>query len=448
MSTPTPSNRLHLSLYPAHAALPEGMEVSTKLPGAATCQLDHGKMTAAIAVPERPMAEIRWIVDQLLRKLTGLVNVASVELSAQEGVDDDVCVALGLDLHTRTRGNVLLGQRGDLKERVSTIGLLEDEYRRWVNQDPSERTSLAIARDIADFAGSHDTVTVEVLAEPALRELGLRLLLAVGGASVASPPRLVIARYAPKGSLAEPLMLLGKGITFDTGGINLKPYESYVSMMKNDMAGSALAFSLFRGLVESRYPEPVVLVIPTCENAIDANAMRPGSLVQSYRGLTVRIDHTDAEGRLILADALAYCGDRFAPRQVLCFATLTTAALISYGPYATPVHFADAALTEALQAASARTGEDLHFFPERVWHYEANRDREADLRNTARLPGDAARGAGSRNAAHFFKHFTERPFCHFDIFASTWNWAGDAPGCGYGATGAPLRTLLRAYGIG
>jgi leucyl aminopeptidase len=92
-------------------------------------------------------------------------------------------------------------------------------------------------------------------------------------------------------------------------------------------------------------------------------------------------------------------------------------------------------------------GEDLHFFPERIWHLEANRDKEADLRNTARLPGDAVRAAGSRNAAHFLRHFTDRPLCHFDIFASTWNWAGDAPGAGYGATGAPLRTLLRAFEI-
>jgi leucyl aminopeptidase len=151
---------------------------------------------------------------------------------------------------------------------------------------------------------------------------------------------------------------------------------------------------------------------------------------------------------LILADGLAYATDKYKPSEVLCFATLTTAALISYGPYATPVHFAEAALTAQLQTAAEATGEDLHFFPERAWHFEANRDKEADLRNTARLPGDAVRGAGSRNAAHFFKHFTDVPFVHFDIFASTWNWAGDAPGAGYGATGAPLRTLLRAFDVG
>ncbi len=172
--------------------------------------------------------------------------------------------------------------------------------------------------------------------------------------------------------------------------------------------------------------------------------MRPGALVKSHRGPRVRIDHTDAEGRLILADALSWATSEHAVSDVLCFATLTTAALIAYGPYATPVHFADASLRGTLEAASDATGEDLHFFPFRLWHREANRDREADLKNTARLPAQARRGAGSRNAAHFLLHFTDAPLVHFDIFGSTWNWAGDAPGAGYGATGAPLRTLLRA----
>jgi len=240
-------------------------------------------------------------------------------------------------------------------------------------------------------------------------------------------------------------MLLGKGITFDSGGINVKPYESFVSMMKNDMAGSALAWSCFKALVERGHDAPLLLVIPTCENPIGENAMRPGAVVKSYKGPSVRIDHTDAEGRLVLADALGWAVEHHAPSEVHCFATLTTSALIAYGPYATPVHFADSGLEAQLTAASAAWGEDLHFFPDRIWHREANKDQEADLRNTARLPGHASRGAGSRNAAHFVRWFADVPLVHFDIFGSTWNWAGDAPGAGPGATGAPLRTLLGAY---
>lgn len=214
-------------------------------------------------------------------------------------------------------------------------------------------------------------------------------------------------------------------------------------MMKNDMAGSALAWWLFRGLVELGMTRPLIVVLPTCENSVGEDAMRPGALVKSYRGHMVRVDHTDAEGRLALADGLAYAADRYKPDQVICFATLTTAALIAYGPYATPVHFAQADLRQRMSDMSDRTGEDLHFFEPRIWHFEANRDPEADLKNTARLPGHASRSAGSRNAAHFLQHFTDVPLVHLDIFASTWNWAGDAPGSDYGATGAPMRTLLQ-----
>ena len=190
-------------------------------------------------------------------------------------------------------------------------------------------------------------------------------------------------------------MLLGKGITFDTGGINVKPYASHVSQMKNDMAGAAIAWWLFRTLVERGHKGPLMAVLPTCENAVGAQAMRPGAVVKSYRGKTVRIDHTDAEGRLALADGLAYATDTYKPDQVYSFATLTTSALISYGPYATPVHFAPPEIRARFEAASEATGEDLHFFPYRLWHYEANRDQEANIRNTARLPGSASRGAGS-----------------------------------------------------
>jgi leucyl aminopeptidase len=444
MSEPTSTLPLRLHLLSPAAKLPSVAPISATGGARAGVQLRAEGAELFAALPDRSLAELRWIVDRMIRGLTSLAPLGSAELATVETLSDDGVVSLGLDLHHRFGGRVELTARPGLEGRVRELGAREDEYRAWVNEDASLRTSLAIGRDVMALADAHEHVEAEVLEEAALAERGLRLLLAVGGASEASPARLALARYRPPGVSAPPRVLLGKGITFDTGGINVKPYESFVSTMKNDMAGAALAFALFRALVEGEHPEPLTLVIPTCENAIDAKAMRPGTIVESYRGLKVRIDHTDAEGRLILADALAYASDVEKPHHVLSFATLTTAALISYGPYATPVHFADPALEAALTRASEATGEDLHFFPERVWHLEANRDKEADLRNTARLPGDASRGAGSRNAAHFLKHFTDVPLCHFDIFSSTWNWAGEAPGAGYGATGAPLRTLMRA----
>jgi len=447
MPSETKSTAL-VRLYAEASAVPAGGALM-RLPAGATATTivvdDRAELHAAL--PPVSLAEKRWLLDQAVRRLAALADFARYALAAAPAITDDELTTFALDLHNRSGGAIDVRERPAVADRVARVGALEDGYRAWIDEDPATRTSIAIGRDVTAWAQQRGNVEVEVFDDERLGKLGMRLLLAVGRGSDDSPPRLVLAHYRPENAAGKPLMLLGKGITFDSGGINVKPYESFVSMMKNDMGGASLAFHLFRGLVESGFDRPLVLVIPTCENAVDGRSMRPGALVESYRGHKVRIDHTDAEGRLVMADGLAYASERFEPDQIITFATLTTAALNSYGPYATPVHFADADLQARMENASAATGEDLHFFPERVWHLEANRDKEADLRNTARLPGHAARGAGSRNAAHFLKHFTDAPLCHLDIFASTWNWAGDAPGAGYGATGAPLRTLLRAFGV-
>ncbi|MBL4634866.1 MAG: leucyl aminopeptidase family protein [Kofleriaceae bacterium] len=439
---------LFLSLRRGRCDLPGGTAISALAESEASIRLEMQAVHLQIALPELSRSEQRYVVDQAIKSLHSVVKLNSVSVEGQ-GIDDDTLETIGLDLHHRFSGKITLPQHPEVEKAVTLTAKAEDLYRRWVNEDPSTRTSIAIASDTRKWAQSQPLVEVEVLEEAELAERGLRLLLAVGGASEESPPRLVIAHYQPElspGSSPEaPLAIVGKGVTFDTGGINVKPYASYVSMMKNDMGGAALAVALFQALVESGYDKPLLLVVPTCENAVGEKAMRPGAVVESYSGKTVRIDHTDAEGRLILADAIAYAGEKYAPREFLCFATLTTSALNSYGPFATPVHFADDDMQARVSLAGQAMGEDFHFFPKRLWHSIANEDKEADLRNTARLPGHAAAGAGSRNAAHFLLEFANAPLCHFDIFASTWNWSGEAPGTGYGATGAPLRSILRSF---
>jgi leucyl aminopeptidase len=438
--------RVHLV---AHGALPAGAPLVTgggldarvqELSEAAT-----GLVLTVAADWSRPVVELRWLVDQVVRRVRRLYDMRGARAQLEGEVTAVVRTAIALDLRRAfpTQRESLALDGADERFAAS-----EDLYRRWVNEDPAVRTSIAICEDVRQLAAlDHGgTLEIDILEPDRLRELGLNLLLAVGAASEQSPPRLALAKWTPPNlqQSQRPVMLLGKGITFDTGGINVKPYESFVSHMRNDMAGAALAFAAFRHLVQSGYPRPLVLAIPTCENAIGENAMRPGTVVRSHRGLRVKIDHTDAEGRLVLADGLSYAEERFAPELTFCFATLTTAALQAYGPYATPVHFASPEVERALRDASEVTGEDLHFFPSRPWHFEANRDDEADLKNTARLPGYMPHAAGSRNAAHFFLHFAKHPIVHADIFASTWNWAGDYPGTGFGATGAPLRTFIAA----
>ncbi len=435
---------LELLLLRDSDALPAHTVMRTLADSSARISFSEQSISLWLALPELSATELRYIVDQAIKSVQKLVTIGEVTLRATD-IDDDTLMTIALDLHHRFNAAISLPDHPKVYESMLQIAAAEGQYREWVNEDPSTRTSIAIAEDVQEWASEQSQVTVKVLEEEELETLGMRLLLAVGGASVNSPPRLVLAEYRPDGNTEAPLALVGKGVTFDTGGINVKPYASYVSMMKNDMGGAALAVALFEALVEGGYEKPLLLVVPTCENAVGEKAMRPGALVESYSGKTVRIDHTDAEGRLILADAIAYAGEVYKPYEFICFATLTTSALNSYGPFATPVHFADSSLQERIQEAGARLGEDFHFFPKRLWHSIANQDKEADLRNTARLPGNASAGAGSRNAAHFLLEFANAPLCHFDIFATTWNWSGEAPGCGYGATGAPLRSLLRTF---
>lgn len=444
MSQPSlPEMPLTLVLHSSEAELSGGVAVQMLGGARGRLVLAPELATLEIALPALSRAEIRYAVDQAVKSVDGLIKVGDVEIHGKD-VDDDTLLTVALDMHHRSKGRARIPENEPVNAAMKRIGASEDLCRSWVNEDPATRTSIAIANDVVALGESEPSVCVTVLDDEALRREGLNLLLAVGGGSKVSPPRLVLAEYRPEGNDSPPLAIVGKGITFDTGGINVKPYASFVSMMKNDMAGSAVAFALFRALVEAKHKEPLLLVIPTCENAVGAASMRPGAVVKSYAGKTVRIDHTDAEGRLVLADGIAYAQAKYSPREFLCFATLTTSALNSYGPYATPVHFADSSFQAQVEAAAEKTGEDFHFFPKRIWHELANRDQEADLRNTARLPGNASAGAGSRNAAHFLIEFSQAPLCHLDIFASGWNWSGEAPGTGYGATGAPLRTLLRA----
>ena len=179
-----------------------------------------------------------------------------------------------------------------------------------------------------------------------------------------------------------------------------------------------------------RLPAATVCV-PTCENAVGEKPM--GALV-GYRARRTYRSHGCRGPR---NGRWSGVHRAYKPSQVL--KTANDLGLIAYDRM--PRLFI--LLTNGFKRGKRATaGEDLTTF--RQWHYEANRDREAHLRNTARLPGFASRGAGSRNAGHFLKHFTDSPITHLDIFGSTWNWAGDAPGAGYGATGAPFRTLLRA----
>ena len=392
--------------------------------------------------------ERRWLFRKAVagvRKVFGLKkwlvhlpgNVTPIQIAMAEDLYFQGVKPFGdhHELESVEIAGVGLGSSRDMTRFAGLKG-----YRKWINENPDDLTSKEIDARLSGFAREQGC-DYTVLKSSELREERCNLLLAVGGASDISPPRLMtVSKNLKKGE--KPLVLIGKGITFDTGGINVKPFDSFVNCMKNDMGGAALMANLFMSLVRAGYKKPIVLVIPACENLVAQGSMKPGVVVKSRAGKEVFIEHTDAEGRLILADAIDYACENFDPGKIWVAATLTTAALRQFTGYFTPVHFGDQSLTEGLERVSQSWGEGFRFWDEFLPFSDGNNTAAGDITNMGRLPGKASIGGGSSVAAHFLKSFSDVPLVHFDIFASAWNWSGDYPGAGYGATGAPFNSLF------
>ena len=281
-------------------------------------------------------------------------------------------------------------------------------------------------------------VDVEVLTEARMRKLGMNALLGVGQGS-SRDSRLVVMRWkaAPKGSKEPPLAFIGKGVTFDTGGISIKPAAGMESM-KWDMGGAGAVIGLMKALAGRRAKVDAVGVVGLVENMPSANAQRPGDVVTSMSGQTIEVINTDAEGRLVLADALWYCQSRFKPRIMVDLATLTGAIVVALGKYQAGLFSNDDALADKLIAAGRAVGEPLWRMPlgER-YDNDINSDI-ADVKNVGKN-----REAGSVTAAQFLQRFVnERSWAHLDIAGMAWSKAntGTVP---KGGTGFGVRLLDR-----
>jgi leucyl aminopeptidase len=283
---------------------------------------------------------------------------------------------------------------------------------------------------------------VEIFAGAALKEFGG--LRAVGGSSPKPGPRMIQVTYQPKSKKksvkALPhIVLVGKGITFDTGGVSLKrPYDTMMAM-KSDMAGAAAILGTLTALEELQPNVKVTALMMMAENAISATAQRPSDVIKHYGGTTVEVINTDAEGRLVLADGLAYADAILDPDYLLDIATLTGAATLGLGRQYAAMYTRDSALAAALSKAGDTTGD-------RVWHMplvddykEALRSDIADLNHTA----DKGKfSAGSVTAALFLENFTSnRRWVHLDI-AGTARSEVDAGENSKGGTGFGVRLLI------
>jgi leucyl aminopeptidase len=257
-------------------------------------------------------------------------------------------------------------------------------------------------------------VEVEVLTETEMKGLGMGALLGVAQGSV-RPPRLAIMQW--KGGKADeaPLAFIGKGVTFDTGGISIKPGAS-MEDMKGDMGGAAAVTGLMHTLAARKAKANVVGIIGLVENMPDGNAQRPGDIVTSMSGQTIEIINTDAEGRLVLCDALWYCNDRFKPRFMINLATLTGAIMVALGNLHAGLFSNNDALSAELTGAGEATGEKLWRMPLSKDYDKMIDSKFADMKNTG------GRYAGSITAAQFLKRFVgETPWAHLDIAGTAMN---------------------------
>ncbi len=282
-------------------------------------------------------------------------------------------------------------------------------------------------------------VEVEVLDETAMRELGMGALLGVAQGS-AKPPRLVVMQWRGAG-MADvqpgPLAFIGKGVTFDTGGISIKPAAG-MGEMKWDMAGSAVVIGLMRLLAARKAKVNAVGVVGLVENMPSGTAQRPGDIVTSMSGQTIEVLNTDAEGRLVLADAMWYCQDRFKPGLMIDLATLTGAIVVALGHHNAGLFANDDELARRLIEAGKAVGEEVWRLPLAEVY---DRDIDSDAADVKNIGG--GRAAGSITAAQFLQRFVNKvPWAHLDIAGMAWS-SKDAPTVPKGATAFGLRLLDR-----
>ncbi|HEX8232375.1 MAG TPA: M17 family metallopeptidase [Caulobacteraceae bacterium] len=284
-----------------------------------------------------------------------------------------------------------------------------------------------VAREIAEQYGAQ----IEVTVGDELLEAGYPAVHAVGRAAGAGrAPRMIEIAWGEAGPVVA---VVGKGVVFDTGGLDIKT-SSGMRLMKKDMGGAAHALALGRMIMDAGLPVRLKVLVPAVENAISGEAMRPGDVLRTRKGLTVEVGNTDAEGRLILADALARAAEH-EPELTVDLATLTGAARVALGPQVVPCYTDDDEVWRGLEAAAREVSDPLWRMPLWPGYAEAVESEIADLRND----GDAWAQAGSITAALFLKRFApERGWIHFDIFA--WNPKG-RPGWPVGAEAQAIRAL-------
>ncbi len=310
--------------------------------------------------------------------------------------------------------------------------------RDLVNSNANEIYPERLAKEARSIAASSKAVTCTVLTEKEIKKKGLGLLNAVGQGSP-YPPRLIIMNYKGNPQSKIKTAIIGKGITFDSGGQNLKP-SKHIETMRCDMAGAAAVLGLMKACTVLNLKRNVIGVVTAAHNAIDGTSYFPGDVQKSYAGKTIEILNTDAEGRLALVDGISYCIKHFKPTEIIDLATLTGSILTALGDTLAGLFSNNDALAKKLFQSGEKTGERLWRMPMYDEHRESMKSDIADLRNISKMQRGSA---GSITAAAFIESFIEGlPWAHIDIAGTAFNEGevkGEVPKFG---TGFGVRLLM------
>jgi len=295
---------------------------------------------------------------------------------------------------------------------------------------PNICTPAFLAQTAHEIADMYKNVSVEILDEDEMSQLKMEALLAVGRGSV-NESKLIVLEYEGKDQDSRPVVLVGKGVTFDTGGISIKPGQN-MEQMKFDMGGAASVIGAFEACSAMQLPINLVCIVAAAENMPDGNAYRPGDVLTSMSGKTIEVLNTDAEGRLVLCDALTY-SQRFEPAALIDVATLTGACVVALGHHASAIMSKhDDLAGELIEAGQEAV--------DRGWRLPLWDDYQPQLKSAfADMKNVGGMAAGSVTAACFLSRFTtDQRWAHIDCAGSTWIWGGDK-----GSTGRPVGLLTQ-----
>ncbi|EYB67312.1 Leucyl aminopeptidase [Deinococcus phoenicis] len=410
-------------------------QVTQKLNAGAVRLLSRGEAgDVAVALPPSNAAEARELGTALVKLATDLgAQTVRVEQTPHAGALTLAALAAGYrDSRYRAEarpgptGFSVEGLAGEGRARVEALAAGVRFARDLVNAPANVLNPVTLAREARSLEALGADVDVWDGTEIEARGMGLLVAVAAGSAT---GPRLIRVTLPSRGERTRVIALVGKGVTFDTGGYSIKPAAG-MTTMKNDMGGAAAVLGAMRALAEARdlLPEGVEVraYVPAAENMVGPGAMRPGDIYRAANGKTVEVVNTDAEGRLILADALAVACDEGAT-EIVDVATLTGAKMVALGSDVAALFSTDADLTARLKASAEASGEFVWELPLHAPYLKAfQKETLADLRNADMVPA-----GGSIKAALFLREFVTRPWAHLDI-AGNAQKDGQATGWGVG----------------